>query len=106
MSHERALSQDEVRKVAGLARLALSEAQIEQYRGQISGILGYVRRLGELDLAGVEPLTHAAEAVNRLDRDEAGPTLPNAALMAMTPPHAAMPPFVVVPKVIDDGGGA
>ncbi len=104
MSQERALTQDEVRRVAALARLSLSDAQIEQYRGQISAILGYVHRLAELDLRGVEPLTHAADAVNRLDRDEPGPTLSNAALMAMAP--EAMPPFVKVPKVIDGGDGA
>jgi aspartyl-tRNA(Asn)/glutamyl-tRNA(Gln) amidotransferase subunit C len=98
------LSAADVRRVASLARLSLSDAQVEQYRAQVSGILGYVDRLRELKLEGVEPLTHASDAVNRLDPDEPGPTLPNAVLMAMAPDP--MPPFVKVPKVIGEGGGA
>jgi aspartyl-tRNA(Asn)/glutamyl-tRNA(Gln) amidotransferase subunit C len=98
------LSAADVRRVASLARLSLSDAQVEQYRSQISSILWYVHRLSELDLEGIEPLTHASEGVNRLDPDQPGPTLPNAALMGMAPDP--MPPFVKVPKVIGEGGGA
>lgn len=98
------LSPDIVRRVARLSRLAVPEDKIEIYRGQLSAILGHVERLRELDLTGVEPLTNAADAVNRLDADEPGPTLPNSALMEMAPEPA--PPFIAVPKVLDEGGGA
>lgn len=94
------LTSEEVRKVARLARLALSDEQVEQYRGQLSGILGYVERLRGLDLAGVEPLAHVSEDVNRLDPDEPRATLPTEALMKMAP--ESMPPFVKVPKVIGE----
>ena len=98
-----ALSSDEVRKVARLARLALSDAQVEQYRAQLGAVLGYVERLREVDLSGVEPLSNVSDAVNRLAADEPGPTLPNEVLMKMAP--AATPQFVKVPKVLEDDGG-
>lgn len=99
-----ALSADEVRKVARLARLALSAEQVETYRAQLSGILSHMERLKELDLASVEPLSNVADAVNRLDEDVPGPTLGNDVLMKMAPEAAA--PFLKVPKVIEEGGGA
>lgn len=98
------LSPDTVRKVARLSRLALDDAQVEQYRVQLSAILGHMDRLNELDLEGVEPLAHAADAANRFAPAEPGPTLPNSALMDMAPDP--MPPFIKVPKVLDEGGGA
>ena len=98
------LSADEVRKVARLARLAVGEGDVEKYRAQLGAVLGYVERLKEVDLVGVEPLTHVSEGVNRLDADEPGPTLANEVLMKMAP--VVMPPFVKVPKVLDEGGGA
>ncbi len=99
-----ALSDDEVRKVARLARLDLSDDQVERYRAQLGAVLGYVERLKEVDLAGVEPLTNVSDAVNRLAADEPGPTLTNEVLMRMAPD--TMAPFVKVPKVLDEGGGA
>ena len=98
------LSAQTVRKVAGLARLALTDSQVEQYREELSKVLGYADRLRALDLAGVEPLANVGETTNRFRDDEPGPTLDNAVLMAMAP--ASMPPFVKVPKVLGDGGGA
>lgn len=101
---EAALSADHVRKVAKLARLALPEDRVEPYRLQLAAVLGYVDRLRELKLESVEPMAHAGDTVNRLDADVPGPVLPNAALMAIAP--ARMPPFIQVPKVIDDGTSA
>ena len=98
------LSADEVRKVARLSRLALSDEQVERYRAQLGAVLGYVERLKEVDVAGVEPLTGVAEAVNRLAEDVPGPTLSNETLMKMAP--EVMAPFVKVPKVLEEGAGA
>jgi aspartyl-tRNA(Asn)/glutamyl-tRNA(Gln) amidotransferase subunit C len=98
------LSSEEVRKVARLSRLALDEAQVERFRTQLSAVLGYVERLREVDLSGVEPMAHVGDSVNRLDEDRPGPTLPNEALMRMAPEK--MEPFIKVPKVLDEGGGA
>jgi aspartyl-tRNA(Asn)/glutamyl-tRNA(Gln) amidotransferase subunit C len=98
------LSREEVLKVARLSRLSIPEDQVEQHGAALSAILGYVERLRGLNLEGVEPLTHIGEAVNRLDEDVPGPTLPTAALMKMAP--ETMEPFIKVPKVIEEGGGA
>jgi aspartyl-tRNA(Asn)/glutamyl-tRNA(Gln) amidotransferase subunit C len=98
------LSPDEVRKVARLARLDLPANRVEAMRSQLDAVLGYVARLRELDLAGVEPLTNVADAVNRLDPDVPGPTLPTQTLMKLAPDAA--PPFLKVPKVLDQGAGA
>lgn len=98
------LSADEVRKVARLSRLALSDEQVEQFRTQLSAVLGYVERLDQADLSGVEPLVHVGEAVNRLDEDVPGPTLPFETLQKMAP--ETWERFIRVPKVLEEGGGA
>lgn len=102
------LSEDEVRRVARLARLELSEAQVEMYRRQLGEVLGLFERLRGLNLEGVEPMTHVVEregeAGNRLDLDEAREVLANEALMRMAPEK--LQPFLRVPKVLGEGGGA
>jgi len=98
------LTPDQVRKVARLARLDLPESRVEPMRAQLESVLGYIERLRELDLAGVEPLTNIGDAINRLDPDEPGPTLPTDVLMKMAP--AAEPPFIKVPKVLDGGASS
>jgi aspartyl-tRNA(Asn)/glutamyl-tRNA(Gln) amidotransferase subunit C len=98
------LSEDYVRKVARLSRLALSDAEVEDCRVRLSAVIGYMERLRGLDLSGVEPMAHVAGLTNRLDADAPGPVLSNATLMAMAPERSE--PFIKVPKVIDDGGGA
>lgn len=100
------LSAADVRAVADLARLQLSDEQVEVFRAPLGAVLGYMDRLSALDLRGVEPMSHPNDSVNRLDIDEVRTqaVLPNAALMAMAP--AKIEPFVQVPRVLDDGGGA
>ena len=98
------ISPEEVRKIARLARLAITEEQAAAYGPQLSAILSHMDKLRSLNLAGVEPLTHIGEAVNRLDADEPGPRLPTQVLLDMAP--ESVPPFVKVPKVLGDGGGA
>ncbi len=57
-----ALSLEEVRRIAALARLRLSPEEEETFAVQLSAILGYVDQLKELDVSGVEPMTHALAA--------------------------------------------
>ncbi|TVQ33365.1 MAG: Asp-tRNA(Asn)/Glu-tRNA(Gln) amidotransferase subunit GatC [Phycisphaeraceae bacterium] len=98
------LSEDVVRRVAHLSRLALDDASIERHRGQLVSILGYIDRLRELDTENVDPMAHPLDVVNRLDADEPRACLSNEALMKMAPQAAA--PFVRVPKVLGGGEGA
>ncbi len=57
-----ALSLEEVRKIAQLARLKLSPDEETRFQTQLSAILSYVEQLRELDVTGVEPMTHALAA--------------------------------------------
>jgi aspartyl-tRNA(Asn)/glutamyl-tRNA(Gln) amidotransferase subunit C len=98
------LSADYIRKVARLSRLEVSDAEIPELQVRLSAVVTYIDRLRKLDLGGVEPLANVAEVTNRLDEDVPGPVLQNDQLMRMAPD--AMPPFIKVPKVLDEGGGA
>jgi len=72
------LSRKEIEHIAKLARLDLSEAELEKYGGQLSGILGYIDMLKEVDTAGVEPTAQVTgllnvlrdDAINEWDEDE------------------------------------
>jgi aspartyl-tRNA(Asn)/glutamyl-tRNA(Gln) amidotransferase subunit C len=70
------LSEQEVRHVANLARLELSDDEIEQYRDQLSSMLDRFAELQNIDVAGVDPKPHAVDIVNVMDEDEARPPLP------------------------------
>jgi aspartyl-tRNA(Asn)/glutamyl-tRNA(Gln) amidotransferase subunit C len=64
------LTREEVERVALLARLALSEEEVEQMTRQLGQILTYVDQLNELDTESVEPMAHAIELSNVFARDE------------------------------------
>ena len=98
------LTDAEVRRIASLARLELSDEQVSSYRASLAAALGYMDVLRQLDLSDVEPMSHPTDAVNRLDDDTPGPTLAADQFMKMAP--ATMPPFLKVPKVLGEGGGA
>jgi aspartyl-tRNA(Asn)/glutamyl-tRNA(Gln) amidotransferase subunit C len=59
-----AISRDEVLHVARLARLALSDEEIDRLGAQLNAILEAVGKVGELDLADVEPTAHPLDLVN------------------------------------------
>ena len=70
-----AISEEQVRHVARLARLGLSDDEVEPFREQLSAILGAVGKVGELDLEDVEPTSHPLDLVNVLEEDEVRPSL-------------------------------
>jgi aspartyl-tRNA(Asn)/glutamyl-tRNA(Gln) amidotransferase subunit C len=69
------LSNADVAKVALLARLRLSPAELEMFTGQLNSIVDYVAQLQELDTTGVEPLAHGVEVRNIFRDDVRGPAL-------------------------------
>ena len=71
--------------VAKLARLRLSEEEVESMVGELSGILGHVDRIGNLDLEGVEPTSHVVALENVLRADEPRPSLPREVALAEAP---------------------
>ena len=92
------LSDDDVRHVAKLARLAIPEDQVHRYAQQLQGILGYVAKIAEVDTEGVEPTAHALPLRNVLRRDAVGPMLSAEQVLQNAPDSD--PPFFKVPKVI------
>src|SRR3954453_19023144 len=69
------IDRDQVLHVARLARLRLSDAEVETMTGELSGILEHVDRIGRLDLEGVEPTSHVVALENVLRADEPRPSL-------------------------------
>jgi len=80
-----AISRDEVLHVARLARLELTDEEIERFREQLNAILEAVGKVAELDLADVEPTAHPLDLVNVWARDEPRPSLPVDEALANAP---------------------
>ena len=77
------LSRDQVLHVARLARLELTEEEIERYRRELSKVLDWIEKIGELgDLADVEPTSHVVAVENVLRADEPRPSLPREVALA------------------------
>ena len=70
-----AISRDEVLHVAKLARLELSDAELDRFAEQLSAILDAVGKVAELDLSEVEPTAHPLELANAWAEDEPRPCL-------------------------------
>lgn len=98
------ITEDVVRQVAKLSRLALCDDQITHFTGQLGKVLGYVGKLNELDVEGVEPLFHPMDHHSVMRDDIAQPGLTPDQALANAP--ARQDDFFKVPKVLGDGGGA
>lgn len=94
-----ALTFDEVKKVAKLARLEMSDADLATMQQQLSAILDYVGQLGQLNTDGVEPLAHPLPVANVFRDDEPGVCLTPDAALANAPVRLA--DFFGVPAVFD-----
>jgi aspartyl-tRNA(Asn)/glutamyl-tRNA(Gln) amidotransferase subunit C len=70
-----AITREEVLHVARLARLELTDDEVERFRGQLSAILDAVSKVAELDLGDVPPTAHPLEIANAWDEDEPRPSL-------------------------------
>ncbi|MEN6459392.1 MAG: Asp-tRNA(Asn)/Glu-tRNA(Gln) amidotransferase subunit GatC [Thermoguttaceae bacterium] len=79
------ISRAEVEKVARLARLRLSEDELDRLTGQMGEILGYVNLLSEVDTANVEPMAHSLDLANVFRDDAVQPSLPREAALANAP---------------------
>ena len=64
------IDKDDIRKLASLARLELSPEEEERFMHEAQAILAYVGKLGELDVEGVRPMTHAHDVANVFVPDE------------------------------------
>lgn len=89
----------DVRYVAHLARLELTAEEETQFAAQLAHVLGYVEKLKELDVTGVEPTAHAVPLLNVTRPDAARPSLPTAEALRNAP--AAAGGLFVVPKIVE-----
>jgi aspartyl-tRNA(Asn)/glutamyl-tRNA(Gln) amidotransferase subunit C len=80
-----AITRDEVLHVARLARLELTEDEVEKFTEQLSAILEAVAKVSELDLSDVEPTAHPLDLVNVWTDDEPRPSLPVEEALANAP---------------------
>ena len=90
---------EQVRHIAKLARIAMSDAEIEAMVPELNNILGWVEQLGEVDTDGVEPLTAVITNALRLRGDEVTAGDCRDAILANAPD--AEHGFFAVPKVIE-----
>jgi len=103
------ISREEVIKVASLAHLGLSPAEIELYREQLDAILTYIDKLKELDLTGVEPMAQVlyrgAQGVTDSHPELRADVLLtcDVASQVLAGASEARPPFFRVPRVIATG---
>jgi aspartyl-tRNA(Asn)/glutamyl-tRNA(Gln) amidotransferase subunit C len=79
------ISRDDVLHVAKLARLALTEEEVERFQGQLDAILEAVSKVSQLDLSDVPPTSHPLELVNVLAEDEPAPSLARERVFANAP---------------------
>jgi aspartyl-tRNA(Asn)/glutamyl-tRNA(Gln) amidotransferase subunit C len=80
-----AISRDDAVHVARLARLSLTDDELDTMVGQLSSILGHVQALSDLDLAAVEPTAHALDLRNVTRPDAARPSWPRDEVLANAP---------------------
>ena len=80
------LSRDQVLYVARLARLELTDDEVERFSGELSKVLDHIEKISELgDLADVPPTSHVVEVENALRADEPRPSWPRDAILGSAP---------------------
>lgn len=90
----------DVQHVARLARLALSDDEKARMRTELAAILAHIDTLTEVDVAGVEPTSHAVPLVNVMRDDEVRACLPSDEALANAPDRAGE--CFRVPRIIED----
>ena len=98
------ISIEQVKQVAKLARLNLSDAETAQFSAQLSDILQYVEKLNHLDTTNIEPLAHCLPVSNCLRDDVIKPSLGTERTLANAPDSDGQ--FFIVPKILDENSGA
>jgi aspartyl-tRNA(Asn)/glutamyl-tRNA(Gln) amidotransferase subunit C len=89
----------DVQYVARLARIALTPAEEEKFGVQLSHVLGYIEKLNQLDVSGIEPTAHAVPMVNVVRTDEVRPSLTNEEALRNAPAKANG--LFLVPKIVE-----
>lgn len=96
------LTLDDVRRVAELARLRLTDDQLQEYQHQLSSVLDHIAKLNEIDVTDVEPMARPHDISNRVEEDRAQPAMPIQQLLENAP--AVEDVYIAVPKVLSGEG--
>jgi len=91
--------QIDVNYVAHLARLSLSPEEAQKYGAQLGQVLGYIEKLKEVDVSGIEPTAHAFPLINVTRPDELRPSLDHEEAMRNAPAKANG--LFIVPKIVE-----
>lgn len=94
------IDRKDVEHVARLARLALTEPELERMRVELAAILQYIEKLEAVDVEGVEPTSHAVPLVNVMREDEVEPSFDREAMMRNAPDRSGE--YFRVPRIIED----
>ena len=89
----------DVRYVANLARINLTDDEVARYGTQLEEVMGYIEKLYEVDVEGIEPTAHAYALSNRVRKDIPVTSLPAEGFLQNTPDQAHNQ--LRVPKVVD-----
>jgi aspartyl-tRNA(Asn)/glutamyl-tRNA(Gln) amidotransferase subunit C len=79
------IDREQVLHVARLARLDLSEAEVERFTRELSAVLDHIETIGALDLEDVPPTSHVVDVTNRLRADEPRPSWPREVMLEQAP---------------------
>ena len=92
-------SRDDVRKVAGLARLKVGDDELDRVAAELQAMIGYVQILNEVDTTNVLPMVHAVELQNVLRSDVLARSLARTSALANAPRTDGI--FFLVPAIIE-----
>lgn len=89
----------DVRYVANLARINLSDEEVETFGSQLAGVMAHIEKLSEVDIEGIEPTSHTTVDSNRVRKDVPVASIPPEGFLQNTPDQAQGQ--LRVPKVVD-----
>jgi aspartyl-tRNA(Asn)/glutamyl-tRNA(Gln) amidotransferase subunit C len=94
------LTREDVEKVAGLARLKLTDEEISEMTDKLGQVISYVAVLDEVDVSNVEPMAHVADVVNVLREDAVRDSLSREAALANAPKSDGK--YFLVPQILEN----
>lgn len=93
------ISNEEVKHIAKLAKLSLSDEEVEKYSKDLGDIATFVEQLNEIDISGVEPTAHILDKKNVFRKDELKESFPREQILKNAPSKEAG--CISVPKVVE-----
>ena len=78
-------SSDQVRHLASLVRIELTDSEVEEFRSELAGILSHIDALAEIDTSGVPPTNNGADLLNVQDDDASRPSMAREQILANAP---------------------